>query len=1101
MSSGSPWSVKGIDPRARAVAKTAARREGVTLGEWLNKVILDDDEALAGDWTDQLEDYPGLDGRSRHGGDREALGAVVGRLGDRLEAAEQRSTLALTGVDQSLLALTRRLDALEDAGEHSSEDVEAALRAARAAQDEALDRIRRLERDAGANGDPAAVKALETTIGKLASRLFDTEQGVRGELDALGDRELRHARNTERALKTLDTRLQDAVNDERKERSALRDGVEDRHRRAAEAIAGLDRTTQTLRQRIETAEAGTHQALGALVTSQERLAERMRRAEALAGDRASAPAVEARFSAFADEIAGVIRDTRADFARQLSQAACTPQEIERALAATEARLQASEQRQSDALARIGTEIERLARTMDARLTEAERKAEARSQADETRRSRADLDSRIEAVREDNAQAIRRMGEQVARLGSSLADRVSQAEERSAAAVEAAGERVAGMLDRIENARAHGATEDELDTRIRASEERTAERIEAAMTRVSQTLQAAREQTEESLSPVQRAMTALAERLEAIEQRGAAPDRREMAQAPVFEDAFGAPVDLSEPLPLAPGLEDDAFGLDGDDVAAFEVSADPHDARADAPIGEPVGAPVDETRSADGFDAAQDDAFAAEPDLGAEPNWDDPAADAEPAAAAPPSRPRKPARKRAAPIGATADSAFIAAARASAQNRGPMPRGVRPRSQAAPAPRASRASSRLVLIAASVLGFLAIGAAAAVLIMDLRAGPPEAGTEPASLASLFADPQTPPAGGEALGAPDPVASTPEEALGETAAGAPDQSMADQSAMNQGGSAQDTPVADLAPQPARDEGEQTAARAEPQTLPAPPAAAPAQAPAPATPPRPVTLDAAAQAGDPIARYQLAVQREGAGYATGAAALMRRAAEQGVPDAQYRFAKMLERGEGVAQNPAAALQWTLTAARGGHARAMHNAGVMYATGLGTTENYEQAARWFEQAALHGVRDSQFNLALFFEQGLGVPQSLADAYAWFLIAGRAGDSAAAERAETMRRDVEPAARAQADRVADGFTARTLDPQVQGEYPPQPWRNGTDSDDVQRAQTLLAGLGYSTGAADGAWGPQTREAVSRYQADRNLPADGVVDAALIARLERDAAR
>jgi localization factor PodJL len=38
---GVPWSVKGIDPEVRAAAKSAARRAGVTLGEWLNGVILD----------------------------------------------------------------------------------------------------------------------------------------------------------------------------------------------------------------------------------------------------------------------------------------------------------------------------------------------------------------------------------------------------------------------------------------------------------------------------------------------------------------------------------------------------------------------------------------------------------------------------------------------------------------------------------------------------------------------------------------------------------------------------------------------------------------------------------------------------------------------------------------------------------------------------------------------------------------------------------------------------------------------------------------------------------------------------------------------------
>ncbi|WP_395662758.1 peptidoglycan-binding protein [Aestuariivirga sp.] len=41
MRPGIPWSVKGIDPEVRAAAKTAARRAGMTLGEWLNGVILD----------------------------------------------------------------------------------------------------------------------------------------------------------------------------------------------------------------------------------------------------------------------------------------------------------------------------------------------------------------------------------------------------------------------------------------------------------------------------------------------------------------------------------------------------------------------------------------------------------------------------------------------------------------------------------------------------------------------------------------------------------------------------------------------------------------------------------------------------------------------------------------------------------------------------------------------------------------------------------------------------------------------------------------------------------------------------------------------------
>jgi localization factor PodJL len=46
MKPGIPWSVKGIEPEARAAAKQAARRAGITLGEWLNSVILDQSESI-----------------------------------------------------------------------------------------------------------------------------------------------------------------------------------------------------------------------------------------------------------------------------------------------------------------------------------------------------------------------------------------------------------------------------------------------------------------------------------------------------------------------------------------------------------------------------------------------------------------------------------------------------------------------------------------------------------------------------------------------------------------------------------------------------------------------------------------------------------------------------------------------------------------------------------------------------------------------------------------------------------------------------------------------------------------------------------------------
>ena len=41
MKPGIPWSVKGIEPDLREAAKSAAKRSGMTLGEWLNAAIVE----------------------------------------------------------------------------------------------------------------------------------------------------------------------------------------------------------------------------------------------------------------------------------------------------------------------------------------------------------------------------------------------------------------------------------------------------------------------------------------------------------------------------------------------------------------------------------------------------------------------------------------------------------------------------------------------------------------------------------------------------------------------------------------------------------------------------------------------------------------------------------------------------------------------------------------------------------------------------------------------------------------------------------------------------------------------------------------------------
>ena len=64
MTAAAPWSVKGIDPKAREVAKELARRSGMTLGEWLNRVILEDEHAGGGHLRGAFQRAP-VPGRGR----------------------------------------------------------------------------------------------------------------------------------------------------------------------------------------------------------------------------------------------------------------------------------------------------------------------------------------------------------------------------------------------------------------------------------------------------------------------------------------------------------------------------------------------------------------------------------------------------------------------------------------------------------------------------------------------------------------------------------------------------------------------------------------------------------------------------------------------------------------------------------------------------------------------------------------------------------------------------------------------------------------------------------------------------------------------------
>jgi len=1067
MSSSGPWSVKGIDPRARARAKSAARREGLTLGEWINRVILDGSDPSNPEWDDALEAFPGFGGGSAlNEEDDRLLRAMVNRLTERVESSENMSARTLSGLDK---AITQLADKITKTGERQTAEIantQKGLDKVRKTQDELGDRIRSLESAPQGSGSTEDVRAVETTIMKLARRLYEHENDTAARLHAVDEDTRSASESLEARLARLESRAEDTV-----DRNRQRDDD------TARSLNGLRTATETLKARVEGAERITNDAARALESSVSRLDDRLRQLETRnSGDTVD---LERRFERLSDDVARAIADTRSQVAQAVSGAASEPRidRLEDALTRALSRMDDAERRQGDSMSKLGQEITKLAGAIDRRLTESERRA-----ADALRESQSEhkIDRRLDEVRAENRDAIKRMGEEVSRMGRSLADRIETSEQRAHSVVETATDRMAEMIDRFDSQRQ--SREEDLEDRLRQSEERTAKRIEDALGGVQERMAAVRSETEEALSPVQRAMSALADRLEAIENRGAEPagDTPDAPEAAAEEE-----IDFDTPLGPPPQAETP--------VGAFEPDeTDPFLAEAEARPAEPAPRPARraQAKQAPAQQAPAQQAAAQQP----------PAQQA-PAGAA---QPQQPARKPrpAGKLGATADADFLAAARERTRSTSyaHMP----------DAPSRPSRLGRIALYALPVVALIMLSGAGVILVWEALQGDAERQAASAEVERDFiaqveagfsseTGPQAAPQsseGADAQTAAQPAATTAEDS-------------ATQMAEAPTGARADAP-AETAPEP----------QPEPATPPANavadasgsvvPAAEPDTASAPATSTQSTnrnsgrtTLESAASDGHPVARYQLGLQALENGDAETAAILLRRAAEQGVPAAQYRFAKLLETGEGVDQDLEAARRWTERAANAGHRRAMHNLGVMYYYGTGVAENIETAARWFQEAALLGLRDSQFNLALLYETGDGVPLSLPDAFAWFTIASQTGsDPTAGERAANVAERLEPAALEEARATADGFTPRPIDAEANGLYRNLPWDRTatTDIAQVRRAQGFLSVLGYSPGPIDGEMGDRTRDAIMAFEADQGLPRTGRVDAVLIERLERAAA-
>jgi localization factor PodJL len=201
----------------------------------------------------------------------------------------------------------------------------------------------------------------------------------------------------------------------------------------------------------------------------------------------------------------------------------------------------------------------------------------------------------------------------------------------------------------------------------------------------------------------------------------------------------------------------------------------------------------------------------------------------------------------------------------------------------------------------------------------------------------------------------------------------------------------------------------------------------------------LRAAAAAGDVAAQYEIAVRfGEGRGVPRNerqAAYWLDLAAKQGLAPAQFRLGGYYEKGIGVKKDLAAARDLYLSAAAKGNAKAMHNLAVLYADGVNGRNDYHTAALWFRKAADRGITDSQYNLAILYTRGTGEPQNYAEAYKWFALAAKQGDVEAANKRDEIAAELDDATLAAAELVVKNFKPEPQpDEAIRVKSPPGGW-------------------------------------------------------------------
>jgi localization factor PodJL len=520
MTSANPWSVKGVEPRTREAAKDLARREGLTLGEWLNRLVsdLEDETNMAPPPQHYRDPAPrersaysqsepsrgGYQLPPRHQREPDyarfsresevlAVTSALDQLAHRLQQSESRAALSISSIDDTVQSLGKRIELTDRAGQAAIGRLDATLHDLLATQTALNERLRRMDDGEAQSKSVSALRALENALTRLATQVYANED------------------RTDAALSQFDARLLAA--------QTRNDATLEQISQKVEATLGANATAVNAEtaMRLERMEATFNGALTGVDDNFKSVAARLARMELSNPEGAIADmrrALDERMDTFSASLDGLLARTRNEIAREIEGQ--TDSKVQAIAEDLRARLDASEARNAEALERVGSEVARAAEALDQRLRMVEH-TDTDATLTVVRREITDisrtLDARLTLIERRESEAMEEVGAQVARISQKIDQRVAQSEERSAKAIEQVGDQIVKLAETIQGRQEQAVAT--LTERLREADERASQRLEEELARSEQ-------RTRDFAQPLEKSLDRLSDRLGRLETAGPTP---------------------------------------------------------------------------------------------------------------------------------------------------------------------------------------------------------------------------------------------------------------------------------------------------------------------------------------------------------------------------------------------------------------------------------------------------------------------------------------------------------------------------------------------------------------------------------------------------